>query len=412
MNKYMRAFFMSCCVLSVLNCVGCASAQNAPRVIVSEQEQHRQVIDKAENKFTYVAQKSIFFSGGKRVMEQGNAYTGIPYSSRWKNAHFVGFEISPETAANAANDELSIWYDLSEETNIGEIHSVKFGPGYGLVCSAYVSLMLGNPYPQTNYGMLYDKNFVLERSEALNLVADNYYMHTSYGHSIYVKDVTSTSYILSECTSPSVQQTSHNKLVNKLSNYKIKVNNIDKSGYNNYYLNCDNYKLANGSIRPWRGNKAVYGNWDLNNSRVLLTIHGNVKEVYLNMPDGQTKSFAVERQQKYLDVTDYITQNGTYEISSDISATKEYFRFYNTPMVELSFLPDGTAVFNDDKVDYCYLLYTREDEKKWPVVIAKGVKYPEIARNKDRITTVYAAMKRDPEQDSWGRYSNLCRLIK
>jgi hypothetical protein len=68
----------------------------------------------------------------------GCKYSGIPYASEWRRVNWFGWHISLHTFLNAANDSRSSFYEEAGRSD---------GPGYGLVCSTFATLVSGWDYP-------------------------------------------------------------------------------------------------------------------------------------------------------------------------------------------------------------------------------------------------------------------------
>ncbi len=405
--------------------------------------------------FSFESQKEIFWNDSTRPMAVGRGFYGVPYSSRWVNSHYVGFEVTPETALNALNDPYSIAYDggfVAENERAESVSghteiSKDGGTGYGLVCSAFTNLICGNPYPQTNRGYTFDSNFVLEDTVDMN--SGEVLANKGLSHCVFVDEIYDEGYSLYEAVDPCVAKTTHTCPEDKttyaaskvrtsyLDNYVYSVVNKDTSGYEKLasLLNFDNIEVAKGSVRPWRGNKAVYGSWDIRGtsndgfegSGIGVTLHNGVTSFELTTPSGNFVGIMVGmedgREIHYVDITEYVTENGTYTLDAKDGSAPEYFRFYNHDTVQLAFDSEGKAVFkncSDDSVandvEYVYVKvkgYGGEfgnDNSEGAMVIAKGKCYPDLALDTSRIVDVRAAIISDITTDStltesWGKYS-------
>ena len=386
-------------------------------------------------------------------MAVGRRFYGVPYSSRWRNSHYPGFEISIETALNALNDPYSIAYDggaesknsdgtlnrydsVSKKTEVGS----RGGPGYGLSCSAFASLICGNPYPQTNRGFTFDTNFSVKPVSDVNsgMVMSNKRM----SHCVFVDDIYDFGYALFEAVDPCVAKTVHTGRLaapgylgdktkeSTLNDYPYAIANIDASWYGGQLLNFDFGDLKNGDVRPWRGHKAVYGPWDKSDSGsgIGVTIHNNATTVRLiHVKSGTTHELNVTAGTLYLDISEYVTESGTYTVDSGEGTVQEKFRYRKHADVTLSFDDDGKAVFSHSDVEYCYVRVSgcggdwgryvdtsKDDPDGEPMVIAAGKYYPDLAADKSRIKNVFAAIVADPTTDAegnpdcWGKYSCIC----
>lgn len=391
------------------------------------------------NNFKFKSQKAILWSDSRRSMDVDKKFFGIPYSSRWINSHHVGFEVSPETALNALNDEYSIAYDGGVKSNVNDVierfpsvsgHTEigsRGGAGYGLVCSTFVCLMNGCAYPQSNRGFSFDGNFALRPTNYV--VAGMSLMNKQVNHCAFIDEMFDSGYTVYEgvqpCCAKSVHTGNGQYAVNYertretfLDDYVYEVSITDRSGHETNFTNF-NVEIANGSIRPWRGNKCVYGDWDKSEkgSGIGITIHDGANTAYLVKPNGITISFNVNGL-NYLDITDEVTASGTYELYSDVSSVREYFRYYSHDEVTISFDEDGKAVFSHDDVLYVYadvtgygMDFENVDKNDYgPVVIAKGKKYKAIAENPERIVELHACIVEDPNKEKWGKYSALCKM--
>lgn len=412
----------------------------------------------AITKFKFTSQKDILWNDSERLMETGRMFYGVPYSSRWTNSHFVGFEVSPETALNALNDPYSIAYDGGVKTRVvdeetGEVTVTRFdpvnttepginfeigddgGPGYGLVCSAFSMLMNGNPYPQTNRGFTFDSGFSVEKVTDVN--AGMLMVNRGMTHVVMVDEVYDNGYSLLEATDPCVAKTIHTGNIEKasyadsktnvkfLDDYVYSVKNWDIDGYDKNLTNFD-VEVTESNARPWRGHKCVYGPWDKSErgSGIGVTFKNAGGAAVIQEPSTITRVVAADGNTHYADISWYVEQggSGTYKLISD--AGESYFRYFNHDDVVLNFDEDGRAYFSHDDVEYVYVevegyggefsKYTADDfgktEDEWaktgPMVIAKGKRYPDLAKHPSRILDVRAAIVSDPTMnDCWGKYS-------
>lgn len=388
-----------------------------------------ELASKLVESFAFKAAKDIKWSDSTRVMYKDKRFFGVPYSSRWKNSHFVGFEISPETALNALNDEYSIAYDDGSVSGITEL-STRGGPGYGLVCSAMASLIHGCPYPQTNRGYTFDSNF--EIALANHATAGALLLNDVQDHIVQVDEVFHGGYTLYEAVQPccvKTVRTGHGEYnaaimartkADYLDDYPYTVSAFDRSGYSTNFTTFENIEITNGPVRPWRGNKCVYGPWDKSalGSGIGVTIHDGATAVYLIQPgSGEPVSIPIPDGAHYLDISSHVNTAGTYELYSDVSDVREYFRYYQHDDVTLSFDTDGTAKFSAADVLYAFVEvrgyggdYPNLDASSTgPMVVAAGKKYPALATDTSRISKVYAAIIADPDGNPWGRYSVPCK---
>ena len=426
------------------------------------QKKARELARKMITDFSFTSQKSILWNDSSLPLTEGKCYRGVPYSSRWVNSHFVGFEVSAETALNALNDPYSVAYDGGKESIVtaedGTVTAAWFdpvsghseisrndtkpreggGPGYGLVCSAFMSLIFGNPYPQSNQGFTFDSNFCITPMTAhpSGTIAVN----KGLTHCVMVDELYDNGYAVLEATDPCVAQTVHTNeqpvsgalhgktSLEFLDSYLYSVANLDDSGYGNELLSLDSVEIPNGVIRPWRGHKAVYGPWDKSGkgSGIGVTIHpsedqvtaGTLQVVVVYEPDTVNEETALNEtvlaSAQYLDISAAVTKPGTYSVSCG-DGNPELFRYYTHEPVTLTIEEDGRAVFSHPDVLYAYARVSgyggtwgrQLGDKDGPMVIAAGKYYPDLA-DMSRITEVYAAIVKDPDSDCWGKYSCLC----
>ncbi|MBQ7115366.1 MAG: hypothetical protein IJN94_02995, partial [Clostridia bacterium] len=408
----------------------------------------KEIGEKLIKDFLFKARKEICWNDSTRLMESGRRFYGVPYSSRWVNSHYVGFEVSVETALNALNDPYSVAYDggfVAENERAESVSgnteiSATGGTGYGLVCSAFANLICGNPYPQSNRGYTFDSNFTLE--ETVDMNSGELLVNKGLSHCVFVDEIYDKGYSLYEAVDPCVAKTTHTcpedkatyassrVRTNYLDEYIYSVVNKDASGYESLkpLLNFENITVANGSVRPWRGNKAVYGSWDIvgeskefRGSGIGVTLHNGVTGFTLRKPSGIVE--VIEKSEypecfkndNYADISTFVTENGTYEIND--GNVSEFFRFYNHDTVQLTFDSEGKAVFKNsdgsiaDDVEYIYVSVIgyggayNNDNSEGAMVIAKGNCYPDLALDTSRITDVRAAIVSDPNNESWGKYS-------
>lgn len=414
-----------------------SNANNARASVIKEA-----AIDLAK-KFSFVSQKAIAWDDSQRSMTQGKQFYGVPYSSRWKNSHHVGFEVSCETALNALADEYSIAYDGGKyyESGVAKFHDSVSGhseinqggdtvpsgggPGYGLVCSSFLCLINGNAYPQTNRGFTFDKGFEVQKRTDLN--SGMWLSNEALSHCVFVDEIFDKGYSLYHGIQPCIGKTvqtseiASNAAITtdtrqwRLNGYSYSIANRNKTDVNQQLMKLD-VAVAGGNIRPWRGNKAVYGPWDksANGCGIGITIHNGAATARLTTPSGTVHSLSVSGK-VYLDIASYVTEDGTYTLDSGAGTTAEYFRYFNHDDVTLTFDTDGRAVLMPD-AEYVYAKvtgygagYESAGTGSGPIVIAAGQAYPDLAADPDRIEEVYAAIVADPtEGDCWGRYSCVC----
>lgn len=373
-------------------------------------------------KFVWRAKVTLPWSDSTNKFTAGDKrHYGIPYASRWVDAHNVCLEVSPETALNAANDEYSIFYDTTpRRTAIGS----RGGTGYGLVCSTFSCLWQGNDYPQSNNGFTWDGNFQLTRTNSLHVGS---ILSDIVGHCVGVAEVFDNGYSLYEGISPLCGKSIHAggddyrfrasvTALRYLDDYGYEIQSIVRGGFgdsNRVYRDYD-FELANGSVRPWRGNKCVYGPFDKTSGGlgIGITIHDGASIAYVVKPSGNVVSVDVSGN-TYVDIADIVDEDGTYELYSDVSSVREYFRYREHDDVTFTLTPDGIATFSSSDVDYCYASsdalqddFSYMGDTGGALCIANTAKYPasRYAGLAPHITNVRAAMV----YDEWGRYAVPC----
>ncbi len=425
---------------------------------------NRELAEKLIREFSFVSRQSILWGGSdKRHLEAGRKFYGVPYSSRWKNAHFVGYEVSVETALNALEDPYSIAYDggnyLDGDGNV-QTWSVSGkseigpdgGPGYGLVCSSFAALVNGNPYPQTNRGFTFDAGFQMRPTAELH--SGTILVNQRLSHCVIVDEIYDRGYALLEGIDPCMAKTLHTNALPEptylkektredfLDTYLYETVNMEVSGYDSPLLNMEDVRIPKGKVRPWRGHKAVYGPWDKSEmgTGVGITIHEGVTSVQITLPyvDASTgtniRILNLAEGTRYLDLAsweengetiDLIQRDGTYRLEAVGEGIATEFRYFDHGPVTLGFEEDGTALFwmedgsAAQKIEYAYvevkgyggMFGAFNPESQGPIVIAAGRKYPDLAADTSRVLDVYGAIASDPtEGDRWGRFTCLCRL--
>ena len=381
------------------------------------------------------ATKNQKMAGMNTEYQKGKVFHGCPYSSRWKDAHFLGFEITPHTFINASNDDKSIFYPPLDDSIV-----YAGGTGYGLVCSSFTSLISGNSYPQAGDGAFHDSNFQKVKSQ--NAMPGDVFGSTAAGHVLWVDSIVQGGHVTMEATAPTVSQCiKDSKNAADITNYKTnpEVVAVQKYGYiltpnadygfdeNFLDFSDESMQILGGTVRPYRGDKCVYGSYDKSGADGLgikITIHtlndassdlSGITKAYIEKPSGTIVEVDINGQ-TVIDIAEIVDEDGTYKLYSNADNTvKEQFRYFDSDDVELSFEADGTAVFSDNRIKYCYCRCNQkppqyahiDDGGSHPVVVAAGVKYPYL--NSQNITHVFAAIAEDTTpDDSWGRYSCLC----
>lgn len=408
------------------------------RCLSSNAVKVEKLVTEIQTKFRYIAKANTANIASGTPMTIGKEYHTIPYSGRWNAHHMACYDTTPETIANAANDEYSVFYD-----NTSGMLGTNGGAGYGGVCSTFGSLAMGSPYPQTTTGFLADGNFEVQMLDnprsgdvCLSLTIDE---EDQIGHAAFVDEVFDNGYSIYEFAPPGIIQSIHtaHNTVNKanyrvnesyLNSYNFKLSSKDRTGWVTNYFNFD-YEIANGSIRPWFGNKSVVSDYDKLSTSIPstgihngipITVHGGATTAYIKKPSGTIVSVDVTGE-TVVNIETYCDEVGTYELYSNVSETKEYFRYFEHDPVTLRLAEDGTAVFecNGEEatdIDYayvwCYGIPTDYPDvpSATVTVIAKGKKYPGTVIREIKCAVVRDTTEVDGEEDSWGRYPVLCTM--
>ena len=367
-------------------------------------------------------------------------YHGVPYSSDWTCTHIVGFEISPFTMVSAAADEYSIFYDTAEgRTAIPD----RDGPGMGMVCSSFASIAMGSPYPQTERGFSWDDNFIcLPEPRAVSGG-----VYTSGNHMLYIDEVLRDGAVTYEGHAVGVSRCFYNgdgarySAVREFTArqrmydyvYRILPGWHTGSGYGGYYTDTSNLTPVNGTVRPWRGNRSVYGPYDVTKfGGIHVTIHdaqdGTAPTAIRLVKPGadQATDIAIPSGAKVVDITGYVDADGTYTLYSDADSTREYFRYRIHDPVTFTFDGEGRVQFSAPDVDYCYgkgtgtSIPATDDGRTAVVVFGKGSAYKRLLEAGRFDSGCAAAMVRDPgdandptgDTGSWGRYDVPCSYIE
>lgn len=375
----------------------------------------REVAEKIQKYFIFESKVGIPWSDSANLMKAGKYFEGIPYSSYWKSAHYVGFDVTPFTALSAAADEYSIFYDKTPSRS--RINAGRGGTGYGTVCSAYISLISGNPYPQSNRGMSYDSNYEIRMTSSIS--SGDMLIQDDFGHIVMVDDKFKKGYSLYEGVQPTSSHTyrtvdgSRNGMLQSRTresycdDYTYLVNNKDVSGFSKSYLDFENIEIVNGSIRPWTGNKSVLGNYDKSHGGIWITVHDDARVAHITKPDGSIVDVDVQGK-TVAEITDYVTMDGEYSLHSDVSDVKEYFRFFDAGHIELRFDNNRKAIFSNPNVDYAYItaegygisgIKDDDDDEGGSMVVANGKYYPLLTDDKIRGNAACMIW------NEWGRYS-------
>lgn len=203
--------------------------------------------------FAWEAKKSV------GLFKKDVTYHGIAYRNSWLSAHYVGWHVTKQTFMNAANDPDSIFYQSL---------STEKGPYYSLVCSSFATLVYGMGYPNTVFGLMHDPNNNVEVVDHLVVGA---LMTEGGSHVIIPSCVFSAQtgemvYTITEQMSPitSVRNVFPNipdiwqGIGPKTSYITSFPYAVSCSATEDIPYNITEYKIKNGSARPFRGDQSVY----------------------------------------------------------------------------------------------------------------------------------------------------------
>lgn len=305
----------------------------------------RKVIDacKIVSGLKWTPQKDIHVKNNEgATYKTGVEYNGVPYSSQWTSAHWVGWHVSPYTFVNAVSDIDSVMYN-----EVAEAWTTT-GPYYGIVCSSFATLCDGWPYPQTNAGYIYDP-----------LVVTHYTAEPPRG-AVY-------SDLYEHCMIP--ERIDHTGGVNVVSVYeaarptcgkRTRYSNIDydadNSAYNETYLDgyMDRYGYAVHHIKasgtldaipyadfsdvainicaavPYKGDRCVHTSEDAN---VYINIRDDAAtELILIAPDGTVSTISASAGR--VDVRSLLDQDGIYTVRTDADTVEATFEYHNVEPIE------------------------------------------------------------------------------
>ena len=303
--------------------------------------------------------------------KSSSKFYGIPYMSRWTKACFLGWHISSHTFVNAANDTRSVFY---------REHGRQGGPGYGLVCSSFGTLVCGFPYPLTNYCFSRDPKCTEYHVNKpfIGMVDTNNTGHClvpeTYGYGSGFDE-----YTLYEQVSPLTRRTTNYSFIKQASNATRQFNYLNGyvysvahknsvDGFNNAYDLNDN-TIVNGTARPYRGDRCVFTSND--------TIKINIKDstattcyyqtcTYDSSSDtftltGSPQSTTVLTDDSYYSVIDKGTlTDGFYAVWTNIDSTKEYFEYHTAPVCTYSMTTNNFS-FVVPGNSFWYALFWEED---------------------------------------------------
>lgn len=284
-------------------------------------------------------------SNSSLTFKKDLVYQGVPYMSEWRRPCYLGWHISRHTFVNAANDADSVFYKEFGRNG---------GPGYGLVCSSFATLVCGWPYPTVNDCFPIDPKCheIKVNKPLLGMVLTNNDTHCFIPESFaYGNDY--KEYSLFEESSP---------MTRRITNYDFITD--DATGARNWrYLNgyvysvehddaidnfpgydMDDNTIVNGSARPYKGDRSVYTSEE--------TIRINIKDssavtcyyqkcLYNNgtlTPTGTALGAAVQHEGTYYyaNIDHQTLADGFYAVWTDVNNTKEYFEYVTMPVCTYS----------------------------------------------------------------------------
>lgn len=295
-------------------------------------------------------------------------YMGIPYGSDWKNAHFIGWHVTPHTFVNAVNDEDSIFYEEKVSSVSGKTETLA--PYYSLVCSSFATLCAGWPYPANNKACLYDPNVEIHHAQTPPIGG----LYSSMDHVVIAEridhmknDVAISAY---ECMRPvSQRSTRYGKVVKSSAidvyhpSYGSDYFNEYKYVYDNYlanpdmsvnipYIDTSDVEIVGGSARPYKGDKCVY----TSKEDVLINIKDTTATtLYLMKYGGSEVAIAINGvAQITLDKENQLDGNGIYYVYTDTDATRESFEYHEVETIEYAMV-NGVPVL--ESKDFWYIMF-------------------------------------------------------
>lgn len=288
-------------------------------------------------------------------------YNGIPYSSQWTTTHFIGWHVSPHTFVNAVNDIDSAMYCESVDA-WGTI-----GPYYGTVCSAYATMCDGWPYPQTNAGFVYDPDVSLSfvAEPPIGAVYSDLLDHCLIPERIdYMGNIHSVS--MYEAALPVSGRRTRYSNIDKAADTSV-YNAICLDGYlDGYgyvahhvgatsmltsapYADFADVEIVNAGALPYKGDRCVYTSEE---QRVNINVKDPAATTLIIVsPSGVETSISVSEITGYVDVKNYLTEDGIYFVrtnTNDISSSFEY----HIVEPEVYTLTDGVVSFEHN--DFWY----------------------------------------------------------
>lgn len=284
-------------------------------------------------------------SNSSMTFKRGFTYQGIPYMSDWKRPCYLGWHISRHTFVNAANDADSVFYKEFGRNG---------GPGYGLVCSSFGTLVCGWPYPTVNDCFPIDPKCheIKVNKPMLGMVLTNNDTHCFIPESFaYGNDY--KEYSLFESSAPMTRRITNYDFITDdgtdarnwryLNGYVYSVAHDDAiDNFPGYDM--DDNTIVNGSARPYKGDCSVYTSEE--------TIRINIKDssavtcyyqkcLYNNetlTPTGTALGTAVQHEGTYYyaNIDHQTLEDGFYAVWTDVNNTKEYFEYVTMPVCTYS----------------------------------------------------------------------------
>ena len=228
---------------------------------------HRRTLEKANlltKNFKWTTAAAMGATGNG-TFPAGCQYSGVPYRSAWSTACYVGWHTTKNTFMNAANDPNSIFYQHNH---------ANMGPYYSLVCSSFGTLVTGQQYPETNFGLIRDPNYgyyKAKRPPVGELVTNG------YGHCIVPLRIFNSNesdlyaYNLAESGAPYAREKTLYPTILQAwdgvgsnstyaDNYNVvmyPLNHVAAAPDTPYNVE-DHVVIVNGSARPYKGNQSVY----------------------------------------------------------------------------------------------------------------------------------------------------------
>lgn len=305
--------------------------------------------------------------------QPGVIYNGIPYSSEWKSAHYVGWHVSPHTFINAVNDEDSIFY--KERVGDGSYNA----PYYGTVCSAYAQFCCGWPYPEV--GTIYDPKVITSYMAVPQIGEINVFP----GHVVIPAEIyhfpEDTAIAAYESIRPLSMRSTRYEKVSELktsTGLGVYVPSSGKSYYDKLgstvhhrqatgkfptlpYFGLDEEEdliITGGTARPYKGDMCVYTSEEAVKINIKDT---SATTLYLQKKDEATKSIVVASGTKQIDVKNDLDGDGLYFVwtDKDQEGVKESFEYrtvetlyYRIDKIHDSKYgkPGGTPVFIGDGI--------------------------------------------------------------